>query len=113
MGHPHRQKRVLCKLTKGTLHTKFVNKWGHMPPVPPVSTSMFTTKMWPKVKKHLVLCLELGLLKKLCSVYIPSALSDNVSYMYLYGCFRCDFSEYCRILILFFVPCHCLSIPED
>ena len=39
-GPPPLAKRALCRLKRGTLHTKFVKKWGHVPPVPPVPTSM-------------------------------------------------------------------------
>ena len=37
-GHPHVQRRALCTLKRGTLHTQFVKKrGGHVPPVPPGS----------------------------------------------------------------------------
>ena len=38
-------KRALCKQKRGTLQTKFVKKWGHVPPLPPVPKSMIEIVM--------------------------------------------------------------------
>ena len=41
-GHPQMPKRILCKLKRGTLHTKFVKtSRGHVSPVPRDPMSMF------------------------------------------------------------------------
>ena len=40
-GAHSRAKMVQCMMKKGTLHTKFAKMWEHMPPMPPVPTSVF------------------------------------------------------------------------
>ena len=47
------------------------------------------------------------------SFHLPSAFSDNLLYIYLYGCFKCAFSVNGLTSTVFFVPCHFIAVPDD